>query len=64
MDLLAAWWGRRGPFAGSSGPVSPSQIVPQNVPVTPQPGGMGSASINGHRVLVDPNTNRVMRVFN
>ena len=55
---------RRGPLAGSSGPVSPSQIVPQNVPVTPQPGGMGSAFINGHRVLVDPNTNRVMRVFN
>ena len=55
---------RRGPLAGSSGSVSPSQIVPRNVPVTPQPGGMGSAFINGHRVLVDPNTNRVLRVVN
>jgi hypothetical protein len=25
---------------------------------------MGTAFVNGHRVLVDPNTNRIMRVFN
>ena len=53
-----------GPRAGSSGAISPSQIVPRNVPVTPQPGGVGSAVINGQRVLVDPNTNRVLRVLN
>jgi len=53
-----------GPRAGYSGSITPSQIVPRNVPVTPQPGGMGSAIINGQRVLVDPNTNRVMRVLN
>ena len=53
-----------GPRAGYSGSITPSQIVPRNVPVTPQPGGMGSAIINGQRVLVDPNTNRVLRVFN
>ena len=53
-----------GPRAGSSGAISPSQILPRNVPVTPQPGGVGSAVINGQRVLVDPNTNRVLRVLN
>jgi hypothetical protein len=53
-----------GPRAGSSGSLTPGQVVPQNVPVTPRPGGMGSAWVNGHRVLVDPNTNRVLRVFN
>jgi hypothetical protein len=55
---------RRGPVAGSSGSVSPSQIVPRNVPITPEPGGMGSAFMNGQRVLVDPNTNRIIRVLN
>ena len=62
-----------GPRAGSSGAIAPGQVVwrqlvvggvPRNVPVTPQPGGVGSAVINGQRVLVDPNTNRVMRVLN
>jgi hypothetical protein len=53
-----------GPRAGYSGSVTPGQVVPQNVPITPQPGGNGSAFIQGHRVLVDPNTNRVLRVFN
>ena len=55
---------RAGPVAGSSGSIAPSQVVPQNVPITPQFGGMGSAWVNGHRVLVDPNTNRILRVFN
>jgi len=53
-----------GPRAGYSGSIAPGQVVPQNVPITQQPGGMGSAWINGQRVLVDPNTNRVLRVFN
>jgi hypothetical protein len=53
-----------GPTAGSAGSVAAGQVVPQNVVVTPRPGGLGSANINGRRVLVDPNTNRVLRVFN
>ncbi len=53
-----------GPRAGFAGAIAPGQIVPRNVPVAPQPGGNGSAYIDGHRVLVDPNTNRVLRVFN
>jgi hypothetical protein len=53
-----------GPRAGYSGSIMSGQIVPQNVPVTPQPGGQGSATIDGHRVLVDPNSNRILRVFN
>ena len=48
----------------SSGPITPGQFAPQNVHITPQDSGMGSAWINGHRVLVDPNTNRILRVFN
>ena len=53
-----------GPRAGYSGAIAPGQVVPQNVPITPQPGGNGAAYIDGHRVLVDPLTNRVLRVFN
>jgi hypothetical protein len=50
--------------AGYSGSIAPGQFVPQNVTITPRPGGAGSAYIDGHRVLVDPNTNRILRVFN
>lgn len=53
-----------GPTAGFSGSVAPGQVVPQNVPIMPRAGGMGSANIDGRRVLVDPNTNRVLRVLN
>jgi hypothetical protein len=53
-----------GPTAGSAGSIAPGQVVPQNVPITPRPGGGGSAVINGRRVLIDPNTNRVLRVLN
>ena len=49
--------------AGYTGAVTPGQVVPDNVQVTPRPGGMGSAFINGHRVLVDP-SNRILRVIN
>src|SRR5579872_5989333 len=44
-----------GPRAGYSGNVTAGQVVPRNVPITPRPGGMGSAWINGQRVLVNPN---------
>ncbi len=54
----------QGPRAGYSGSVISGQIVPQNVPVTQRPGGQGSATVDGHRVLVDPNSNRILRVFN
>jgi hypothetical protein len=53
-----------GPKAGFAGSLSAGQVVPQNVPITPRPGGTGSAVIDGRRVLVDPNTNRVLRVLN
>ena len=53
-----------GPEAGFAGTVAPGQVVPQNVPITPRMGGMGSANVNGRRVLVDPNTNRVLRTLN
>ena len=38
--------------------------VPQNVRVTPRADGIGSAFINGQRVLVDLNTNRVLQQGN
>ena len=59
-------YGRPAPVgrpAGYAGAVTPGQVVPENVQVTPQPGGVGSAFIDGHRVLVDP-SNRILRVFN
>ena len=49
--------------AGYAGAVTPGQVVPDNVQVTPRPGGMGSAFVDGHRVLVDP-SNRILRVIN
>lgn len=59
-------YGRPAPVgrpAGYAGAVTPGQVVPKNVQVVPQPGGVGSAVINGQRVLVDP-SNRILRVFN
>ena len=53
-----------GPRAGYSGNITAGQVVPRDVVITPRPGGMGSAVINGQRVLVDPNTNCIIRVFN
>jgi hypothetical protein len=38
--------------------------VPENVPVTQQWGGMGTAFVNGHRVQIDPNSGRITRVLN
>ena len=53
-----------GPIAGFAGSVSAGQVVPRNVIITPRPGGTGSAMINGRRVLVAPNSNRILRVLN
>ena len=53
-----------GPQAGFAGSLAPGQVVPRNVTITPRPGGTGSAVIDGRRVLVDPNTSRVLRVLN
>jgi len=53
-----------GPKAGFAGSLAPGQVVPRNVTITPRLGGTGSAVIDGRRVLVDPNTNRVLRVLN
>jgi hypothetical protein len=49
--------------AGYAGAVTPGQVVPNEVQVTPRPGGQGSAFVNGHRVLVDP-SNRILRLIN
>jgi hypothetical protein len=49
--------------AGYTGAVTPGQVVPDNVQVMPRPGGLGSAFIDGHRVLVGP-SNRILRVIN
>ena len=54
---------RGGSLAGSTGSFTAGQIVPQNVPITNQYLGTGTAFINGQRVLVDTNTNRVLRPY-
>jgi hypothetical protein len=48
---------------GYTGAVTPGQVVPDSVQVTPRPGGLGSAFIDGHQVLVGP-SNRILRVIN
>lgn len=50
--------------AGYAGAVSPGQVVPHDVPVTHQWGGMGTAIVGGHQVQVDPSSGRIMRVLN
>jgi hypothetical protein len=52
-----------GTRAGFAGATTPGQVVPRDVPVMPRPGGQGTAFVNGHRVLVDPNSNRILRVI-
>jgi hypothetical protein len=51
-----------GPRAGSSGMVMPGQVVPEEVPVFVRPDGSGAAFVAGQRVIVSPNSNRIMRV--
>lgn len=52
-----------GPRAGYTGAITPGQALPDDVQVLPREGGMGSALVNGHRVVVDP-SNRILRVIN
>jgi hypothetical protein len=54
---------QRGSLAGSTGSITAGQMVPQNVPISNQYAGTGTAFINGQRVLVDTNTNRVLRPY-
>ena len=49
--------------AGYAGSVSPGQVVPNDAPITSRWGGTGTAIVGGHRVEVDPNTGRIMRVL-
>ena len=51
-----------GPRAGASGMVMPGQVVPEAVPVFIRPDGSGAAFDAGQRVIVSPNSNRIMRV--
>jgi hypothetical protein len=58
-------YGAPSPFghpAGYAGAVTPGQVVPGDAQVTPRPGGMGTAFVDGHQVLVDP-SNRILRVI-
>jgi hypothetical protein len=50
--------------AGFAGVTMPGQAVPEAVPVFPRQDGSGSAWVNGHRVIVGPNSNRILRVIN
>jgi hypothetical protein len=49
---------------GFAGATAPGQVASHNTAVFARPGGMGSATVNGHSVLVNPSTNRIQRVFN
>jgi hypothetical protein len=42
----------------------PGQIVPDSVPVFTRQDGSGTAYVDGHRVVVSPNSNRILRVIN
>jgi hypothetical protein len=49
---------------GYAGAVAPGQVAPRNTAVTPHAGGAGTAYVGGHRVLIDPSTNRITRILN
>jgi hypothetical protein len=51
-----------GPRAGSSGIVMPGQVVPEAVPVFTRQDGSATAFVAGRRVIVGPNSNRILRV--
>jgi hypothetical protein len=53
-----------GPRAGYWGNIMPGQVVPQDTVITPRPDGTGSAWINGHHVIVGPNSSRILRTLN
>jgi len=41
----------------------PGQVVPDNVPIVLRPDAGGTAFVDGHRVIVGPNSNRIVRVI-
>jgi hypothetical protein len=53
-----------GPRAGFAGMTLPGQVVPDSVPVFTRQDGSGTAYVNGHRVIVSPNSTRILRVIN
>jgi hypothetical protein len=53
-----------GPRAGSSGVVMPGQVVPGDLPVFTRSDGSSTAFVAGRRVIVGPNSNRILRVVN
>ncbi len=50
------------PFVGY--PAGPGSEAPNNLVTTPVPGGLVSAIVNGHNVIIDPMTNVIVRVLN
>jgi hypothetical protein len=50
------------PFVGY--PAGPGSEAPNNLVTTPVPGGLVSAIVNGHNVIIDPTTNVIVRVLN
>jgi hypothetical protein len=51
-----------GPRAGFAGTVAPGQVLPPDVPTTLRQDGSSSALVNGHRVIIGPNSDRIVRV--
>ncbi len=45
-------------------PAGPGSEAPANLVTTPVPGGMVSAIVGGHNVIIDPTTNVIIRVLN
>jgi hypothetical protein len=50
------------PFVGY--PAGPGSEAPDNLVTTPVPGGLVSAIVNGHNVIIDPTTHVIVRVIN
>ncbi len=50
------------PFVGY--PAEPGSEAPANLVTTPVPGGMVSAIVGGHNVIIDPTTHVIIRVLN
>jgi hypothetical protein len=50
------------PFVGY--PATPGSEAPSNLVTTPVPGGLVSAIVNGHNVILDPTTRVIVRVLN
>ena len=50
------------PFVGY--PAGPGSEAPANLVTTPVPGGLVSAIVGGHNVIIDPTTHVIVRVLN